>query len=820
MGFLARFLPAKRQMGAAQNGEEPKPWSSNQNAFDGVHEEFDDCMVPFDEPPSSPSPKGMPDNLNETLKAGTSQEEDLVYYPPTLYGNNPKKIPEHGLTHGRAQGQDDPPSDEDTSPPSRDNRDLASALTDQGNDQDDVSVSISFSTDHSVEAALVPLEESNILKITLSFSSHEDENNKEIPPLQTPISLLSCALSNQKKSEEAENHMTIPVSELVPVRVDCQSFSSLEDIEYGNNVKAGSSSTNSKHNLVSLLSYQDSDDDDVTSESKKSRETKRAPFTRRVSGIIRKKRHQNGVSSQFIWMHGSDQDQDECLKTDGKNLAPIDDAGSVSSFFSTSSQEPKSDNVKPTALLPVQIDCQSYASQDDLEHGKKIKKTEEPRREDAKESRSTQEPVAPSKASSIIAQFLSSNSTQESDSDTSHPHEKADPLANHNKRKRRRNIKIAIISSLVAFGLVLLACAIIFVLERSKQRDPYSPDQDPLLAAVKTNPPSILFPTGSPSNRAPIDPQMERPWESPTESPTKAGPLVANFFVIGDLPYNEYEKDRLIKHVNSLPDDAEFLVHVGDIRDAENATDCKVSEFEMVGDILKRSPVPVFIVPGGKCTATPLRPIFFFFPYLTRIFFLQYTDNEYNDCPNLDESWGDWMTVFGNFEKHWDSSLNVNRDPGRPENFYFVHKRMLYIGLNIVGGVRHDEDEWETRLDDQWQWTKGLIETHILEEPSDAAGVVIFAHADPRPTAHASFFYPLRNYIATELNNEIPFIYVNGDQHYFQFDDNFYGQSNFHRIMVEGGSEQPPLQMTVTVPNDTNHDKLLVQDIYEYERFP
>jgi hypothetical protein len=777
MGFLAKFMPS----------------SSNQNGLDGVHEEFDDCMAPFDETPSSPSPKGMPDNLNATLKAGTSQEEDLVYYPPTLYGNNSKKRPEHGLTHGRAQGQDDPPSDEDTSPPSRDNRDLASALPNQGN-----------STDQSVEAVLVPLEKSNILKIAMSISSHEDENN----PLQTPMSLLACALSKQKEREEAANGITIPVSELVPVQMDCQSFSSLEDVEYGNDVKAGSSSTNSKHKLVRILNYQDSDDDDdnVTSESKKSREPKRAPFTRRVFGKIRKKRPQNGASSQLIWLHDSDQDQDESLKTEGKNVAPMEDAGSVPSLFPTS-QESKNDNVKPTVLQPVQIDCQSYASQDDPEHGKKTKKREEPRHEDAKESRSN-------------------DSTQESDSDMSHPHGKADLPSNHNKRQRRRNIKIASIASLVAFGIVLLACAIFFGVERIKQRDPYSADQDPLLAAVglDVSPApseytiSILFPTGSPSNRAPIDPQTERPRESPTESPTKAGPLVANFFVIGDLPYNANEKDRLIEHVNSLPDDAEFLIHVGDIRDAENESDCELSEFEMVGDILKQSPVPVFIVPGGKCTATPLLPMFFF-PFLTRIFLLQYIDNEYNDCPNLDESWGDWEAVFGNFEKHWDSSLNVTRDPGRPENFYFVHKRMLYIGLNIVGGLRHDKDEWETRLVDQWQWTKGLIETHIVEEPSDAAGVVIFAHADPRPTAHASFFDPLQNYIATELNNEIPFIYVNGDQHYFQFDDNFYGQSNFHRIMVEGGSEQPPLQMTVTVPNDTNHEKLLVQDICEYERF-
>lgn len=156
----------------------------------------------------------------------------------------------------------------------------------------------------------------------------------------------------------------------------------------------------------------------------------------------------------------------------------------------------------------------------------------------------------------------------------------------------------------------------------------------------------------------------------------------------------------------------------------------------------------------------------------------------------------------------------------RPENFYFVHQRMLYIGLNIVGGIRLDIDEWETRLSHQWTWTKELIETHILEESGDAEGIVIFAHADPRPLVHGSFFDPLQSFIAMELNNTIPTIYINGDQHYFQFDDDFYGQPNFHRIMVEGGSSQPPLRMTVTVPtNRTAQEMLPVQDIYEYNRF-
>jgi hypothetical protein len=72
----------------------------------------------------------------------------------------------------------------------------------------------------------------------------------------------------------------------------------------------------------------------VSSESKKSREPEIAPFAQRVSGNFRKKRHQNGVSSQLIWMHDFDQDKDESLKRDGKNLTPIDEMQALLQVFS------------------------------------------------------------------------------------------------------------------------------------------------------------------------------------------------------------------------------------------------------------------------------------------------------------------------------------------------------------------------------------------------------------------------------------------------------------------------------------------------------
>jgi len=263
--------------------------------------------------------------------------------------------------------------------------------------------------------------------------------------------------------------------------------------------------------------------------------------------------------------------------------------------------------------------------------------------------------------------------------------------------------------------------------------------------------------------------------------------------VIGDIPYNIEEEATLKKHIKEIPDDLEFLVHVGDIRNGANRTDCTLEQFQDVASILSKSPIPVFIVPG---------------------------DNEYNDCPNFEESFKNWLNVFGDLESNWDLPFLVSRDRKRPETFMFMYKRVLYIGLNVVGGSITDIEEWETRLEHNFQWTRNLIETYVRPVPSDASSVVIIGHADPRPSAHAPFFEPLKSYIRNELMNEVPMIYINGDGHRFQFDANFYGEPNFHRIMVEGGRKEPPLRMTLSVPRYPKSGALRIEDIYSYERYP
>jgi hypothetical protein len=65
-----------------------------------------------------------------------------------------------------------------------------------------------------------------------------------------------------------------------------------------------------------------------------------------------------------------------------------------------------------------------------------------------------------------------------------------------------------------------------------------------------------------------------------------------------------------------------------------------------------------------------------------------FADNEWNDCPNVDEAFDQWMTVFGKFDEQWKHPFNVIRHDTRPENFSFLSKRTLFFGLNLVGGKR------------------------------------------------------------------------------------------------------------------------------------
>ena len=149
----------------------------------------------------------------------------------------------------------------------------------------------------------------------------------------------------------------------------------------------------------------------------------------------------------------------------------------------------------------------------------------------------------------------------------------------------------------------------------------------------------------------------------PASNPT----VLVTFYAMGDVPYKP-EEDRLLpSQIADLPDDGQFVVHVGDIK--SGSTPCDESVFQKVSGMLSKSRTPVFIIPG---------------------------DNEWNDCADPSQAWTFWNQYFRRFDRRWNHTIPIFRQIEHEENFSFVINDVLFVGINLVGGYVHDPGEWQT----------------------------------------------------------------------------------------------------------------------------
>lgn len=222
--------------------------------------------------------------------------------------------------------------------------------------------------------------------------------------------------------------------------------------------------------------------------------------------------------------------------------------------------------------------------------------------------------------------------------------------------------------------------------------------------------------------------------------------------------------------MRTVPADAEFVIFVGDLRSASPTKPCVKEEYTSVASLFRLSHAPVFAIIG---------------------------DNDWSDCPNIDEGLHLWRNEFVGFEsKYWAPRFTILRQSGYPDNFAFLHKGTQFIGLNIIGGDTRNATEWQNRLTDEVEWTMELMRSY-KNSNSGVGRVVVFGHADPGPR-HRPFFQPLATFIKSELNNTMPFLYVNGDGHKWAYNSSYRGQASWLRVMVTGFGDYPLLKVSVT----------------------
>jgi hypothetical protein len=235
---------------------------------------------------------------------------------------------------------------------------------------------------------------------------------------------------------------------------------------------------------------------------------------------------------------------------------------------------------------------------------------------------------------------------------------------------------------------------------------------------------------------------------------------LVRFCAMGDVPYADVEDKLLPRQISELPRNAEFVIHVGDIK--SGATPCDEAVYNKVFGMLSQSVPPVFIVPG---------------------------DNEWNDCADPAQGWKYWQKYFTRLDRRWQHRFPVFRQIEQKENFSFVQGGVLFIGLNIVGGRVHDPKEWKRRHADSLDWTR----RNLRQFGPAASSLVIFGHAQPNQN-HQDFFGPF-----TEDARKFgkPILYLHGDGHRWIHDRPF-GAENILRVQVDQGGIAPPVQVTVT----------------------
>jgi hypothetical protein len=203
------------------------------------------------------------------------------------------------------------------------------------------------------------------------------------------------------------------------------------------------------------------------------------------------------------------------------------------------------------------------------------------------------------------------------------------------------------------------------------------------------------------------------------------------------------------------------MVHVGDIK--TGSSPCLELVYESVSGQLLALDVPTFIIPG---------------------------DNEWNDCDDPDEAWDYWLTWFSDFENNFQNPPIVERQDVRHENFAWTDENVLLIGINLVGGTVHDDEEWATRHQQNAEW----VTSHFEAASDDVYAAVVFGHAHPSG-AHDDFIEPFRAAAAAFAR---PVLYIHGDGHVW-IHDHPWPEENMTRVQVDRGGIADPVQVTVWI---------------------
>jgi len=223
------------------------------------------------------------------------------------------------------------------------------------------------------------------------------------------------------------------------------------------------------------------------------------------------------------------------------------------------------------------------------------------------------------------------------------------------------------------------------------------------------------------------------------------------------------------KYIEELSTDAEFVFHLGDLQKVK-LTDCQEYAYEEASAILKKIPIPTFVLPG---------------------------DNDINDCDDHKHAEEMWEEYFYKPDEWWGPghSLDVTRWGVLDESFSFLHKGVLYFGINIVGGSPYSHSEKKERHKEHLSYIRWILEK--LDE-DDFQVMVLLGHAEPG-SLHDDFFKGSDGFAAIVEEMGKPTVHFHGDYHEYYEVEGAFDVENYMRISLDGESIAPPIMVEIDV---------------------
>ena len=204
------------------------------------------------------------------------------------------------------------------------------------------------------------------------------------------------------------------------------------------------------------------------------------------------------------------------------------------------------------------------------------------------------------------------------------------------------------------------------------------------------------------------------------------------FYVVADEPRGFESYDAFTRELETLPRDAEFVVHLGSVNGGPQGR-CREYGYERAASMLRESPVPVLAVPGDLDWAACGR----------------------DGGGGRGRALGLWDANFGRLADAWDHPLDVQYSRDVVGNFAFLRGSALFVSVNVAGEDT-DGTERADRLAKNVDWTKGQLRKHRGEYKS----VVIFGHAPPS-SKQGEYFWP----VAEEVESlGVPALYLHANK--------------------------------------------------------